>query len=61
MSTVIATEIGYDNIKVREVGEEFNWPDTRSAVVGGETVEVANPIPSWAKVKRYVAPAEGLD
>ena len=61
MTTLIATEIGYDNIKVREVGEEFNWPDTRSVVVGGEAMEVANPIPSWAKVKRYAPPAENLE
>lgn len=61
MATLIATEVGYDNIKVREIGEEFDWPDTIETVVGGETFSAKNPIPTWAKVKRFSAPDPGLE
>lgn len=50
MATLIALELGYDNIKVREPGERFEWPDTIEITVGGEKMQSKNPIPPWAKL-----------
>jgi hypothetical protein len=61
MATLIAIEAGYDNVKVREPGEEFEWPDTINTTVGGETMAVKNPLPPWAKLKKVSKADAGLE
>jgi hypothetical protein len=50
---VIATAPGYDNIKLREIGEEFDMPDNvfdkRPKLKDGKPSGEFYPAPSWFK------------